>query len=163
MQRKLDKWKARAKTFDLPLLDAIGVSPLSEMTYFWNGFKRMVLDQLELTLQRLDWSKKSAKVPWGSEDEDERAVAALLRGTVLRHLGRTEEARKVLKDNVTDLDRNLLKGGLKDNWTAPSAHYETGVTYWVDYQKTGEVENLVESQKWLDIVAAWEAYDLDAR
>jgi hypothetical protein len=163
VQRKLDKWKARAKAHSLELVDAAGVSPLCEMMYFWNSFKRMGPEQLELTLTRLDWSIENAKVPWASDSVDEKAMWATLRGTVLRHLGRTEEARAMLKDHVTSLDRATLKGGLKDDWTSPSAHYETGVTYWVDYQATGDTSNLEKSREWLDIASAWEAYDLDAR
>lgn len=124
----------------------------------------MTPDLLEHTLQKLDWSTTSSKLPWASESADEKAIYAVLKATVLRNLKRTTEARELMEEFVLSKDRNELKGGIKDNWTCPVAHYEMGVCYWVDYLSTADVtSNLPKSQEYLDKAANWEAYDLDAR
>jgi hypothetical protein len=161
--RKVQKWEQRAAENSLDVVDAAGVSPVVEMIYFWNGFKRMQPPHLEVSLKKLDWSKDHAKIPWDKDTEDERAIYAVLRGVALRNLGRTEEARSLFKAHVIEKDRNALKGGIKDNWTCPVAHYETGVTYWVDYDSSKSEQDLIDSASWLEKTAAWESYDLDAR
>jgi hypothetical protein len=121
-------------------------------------------DLLDHTLQKLEWSTTSSKIPWASEAADEKAIYATLKATILRNLKRTTEARDLMLELVLKKDRNELKGGFKDNWTCPVTHYEMGVSYWVDYLQTGVVENnLTSAQHYLDQAAGWEAYDLDAR
>jgi hypothetical protein len=162
--RKFQKWQARAKDHDLDLADAAGVSPLSEMSYFWNGFKRMTPENLNKSLERLNWSTSTAnKVSWSEESVDEKGIHALLTATVLRNLGKTEEARDILKENVLTYDKSVFKGGVRENWIPPCANYEMGVSYWNDYTKTEGENDLRESLKYLDIVTAWESFDLDAR
>src|SRR3979490_861598 len=53
--RKVQKWEERAKEWDIDFIDAIGVSPIAEMTYLWNGTKRMNTSELETSLEKLDW------------------------------------------------------------------------------------------------------------
>ncbi|KAF2668003.1 hypothetical protein BT63DRAFT_447563 [Microthyrium microscopicum] len=160
--RKLAKWTARAAQHSVPLIDAVGVSPLTEMVYFWNGFKRMGNVQLEKSLVCLGRSQTSTSIPWETEDVDEKAILSVMKGVVHRHMGKTHEARVEL-ESVTAKERTLFKGGNKDNWVAPAAHYEMGVAEWVDYKATGDQACLEKAQKWLEVSAGWEAYDLDAR
>ena len=161
--RKIQKWEQRAKDWKVDFIDAIGVSPIEEMTYFWNGFKRMRPEHLETSLEKLAWSTSDANPHWKKETLDEQAVLAVLQATVLRNLGRTKEAREVLQKHILSHEWAEFKGGLKDNWTCPVAPYEMAVSYWNDYCETAEQTDLKESSKWLDKVAAWESYDLDAR
>jgi hypothetical protein len=134
------------------------------MVYFWNGFKRMHTLDLEKSLQRLTWSESLAnKIPWEKEAIDEKAVYAVLKATVLRNLGRTKDARQVLEDNILRHDKSVFKGGYRDNWTCPVAHYEMGVSYWNDFARTSGEEDLDMCLKYLDIVSSWESFDLDAR
>jgi len=161
--RKVQKWEQRAAEHNLDLVDAAGVSPIVEMIYFWNGFKRMQPHHLEISMKKLEWSKEHSKIPFEKDTEDEQAIYAVLKAVVLRNLGQTEEARSLLKTDVVDKDRFALKGGFKDNWTCPVAHYEMGVTYWTDYDLSKSEQDLIDSASWLDKTAAWESYDLDAR
>ena len=172
VSRKIKKWEQRAQEWNIPFVDAVGVSPVEEMIYLWNGYKRMDEQQLQQNLERLAWSEDStANSTWTLEGPDERAILALLRGATLRNLGRLDEARKALRIGVLDVDRNELKGGLKDDWTAPVAHYEMGVICWAERKEaaregraTSSEEALVrESETWIEKAAAWESYGLDAR
>ena len=166
--RKIKKWEARALEFRVPLIDAIGVSPLEEMIFFWNGYKRMDAAQLGDSLDELAWSDDSTRNPlWAREGPDERAILALLRAAVLRNLHRWEEARRSLKIGVLDVDRAELKGGLRDDYTAPAAHYEMGVINWMQRLAEGgkrqEGEFVRECESFIDKAAKWESYELDAR
>ncbi|KAH9865531.1 hypothetical protein J1614_009116 [Plenodomus biglobosus] len=165
--RKIQKWEARAKEWDCDFVDAVGVSPLEEMIYFWNGYKRMRVDHLEVSLQNLAWSESAANPFWEKESVDERAILTVLRAATLRNMGRTAEAKALLEKDILPIDRTLLKGNLKDNWTAPCARYEMAANLWREADADGHpeahVKMLDECRDWLDEVTRWEAYDLDAR
>lgn len=177
--RKVKKWEARAHEFHVPFIDAIGVSPLEEMVFFWNGYKRMDTAQLNDSLAALAWSEdKTLNPTWAREGPDEHAILAVLRGATLRNLHRWDEAKATLKTGVLDLDRAELKGGLKDDWTAPAAYYERGVISWMQrvevaervQQYSGgkgatdeELKYVEECEAWTDKAAKWESYELDAR
>jgi len=171
--RKIKKWEARAQEYKVPFIDAIGVSPLEEMIFFWSGYKRMDTSQLEDSLAALAWSEDSASNPiWSREGPDERAILAVLRAAVLRNLHRWDEARNALKAGVLSVDKVELKGGLKDDWTAPAAHYEMGAINWMQRVQIaqGGKDSLEEQEKyvreceaWIDKAARWESYELDAR
>ena len=172
VSRKLRKWEARAHEWNVPFIDAIGVSPLEEMIFFWNGYKRMEEPHLLESLDRLSWSENTALNPtWSRESTDEKAILATLRAATNRNLRRYEDASFNLRHGVLDIDRIELKGGLRDDWTAPAAHYEMGVIFWMqrgDAARAGKSvevqEELVkDSEIWVDKAAKWESYELDAR
>lgn len=161
--RKIQKWEARAKEWNCDLVDAVGVAPLEEMIYFWNGYKRMQPAQLETSLTKIKWSTSPANPTWSKEGNDETCILKLLDAVVYRNLGRRAEARELLSEIMLH-PWHEFKGGLKDNWTLPVAHYEMAVVYWKDYcEGGGDIDALREAHSWLEKAAAWEAYDLDAR
>ena len=102
--RKVKKWEERAKAWGVDLVDAIGVSPLTEMIYFWNGVKKQGLEQLEKSLAALQWQRTSHPEKHQA-DLDESAINALLRACVLRNLKRFDEAREILKNEILNHDR----------------------------------------------------------
>lgn len=51
VNRKLQKWEARAKEWNCDMIDAVGVSPLEEMIYFWNGGKREYSQYVQVGIQ----------------------------------------------------------------------------------------------------------------
>ncbi|KAF2428803.1 hypothetical protein EJ08DRAFT_614705 [Tothia fuscella] len=163
VERKIKKWEHRAKEFNVDFIDAIGVSPIEEITYFWNGTKRMQPKDLEVSLQKLAWSTSEANPLWARETLDEHAILAVLTAAIYRNLGRRAEARSLLEREVLNHEWVEFKGGLKDNWTCPVAHYEMSVDYWNDYCESGSKEDLENTSRWLVKCAGWEAYDLDAR
>jgi hypothetical protein len=161
--RKLQKWEHRAKEWNCDLIDAVGVAPLEEMIYMWNGYKRMKPEQLEFSLTKVKWSISDANPSWSKEGMDEQCILKLLGAAIHRNLGRREEAREFLMEIMVHPWHDF-KGGYKDNWTLPVAHYEMAVIYWKDYcEGAGGIDALREAQSWLEKAAAWEAYDLDAR
>ena len=179
VSRKIKKWEARVNDFHVPFIDAIGVSPLEEMIFFWNGYKRMDTAQLHDSLAALAWSEDTtSNLTWTREGPDEHAILAVLRCATLRSLHRWDEAKAILKAGVFNVDRAALKGGLNDDWTAPAAHYERGVISWMqrvemaermqrDTSDKGaadeEIKYVQECEAWIDKAAKWEGYELDAR
>lgn len=146
--RKIQKWESRARDWSVPFVDAVGVSPVEEMIFLWNGYKRMDTGHLEESLSRLTWSK-TTNPHWKHEGPDEKALLALLYSTTLRNLQRYEEAKECLRSGVLSYGKNELKGGLKDDWTAPAANYEMGVNCWMQRGEARRDGKEAEVKKWV--------------
>ncbi|KAK4507194.1 hypothetical protein PRZ48_000929 [Zasmidium cellare] len=162
--RKLTKWTARSKAANTDLVDAIGVSPVEEMIYFWSGFRRMRPEHVELSLNSLAWSESQHQKS-DSEPIDERAILAVLKATCLRTLNRLPEAQTTLQEQVYCYDWHALKAcPHADNWPLPVAHYEHAVCLWQEAGgQDGEREVLRKCSEELGKVEKWESFDLDAR
>ncbi|KAI5205431.1 hypothetical protein E4T39_03002 [Aureobasidium subglaciale] len=159
--RKITKWEERSKARGIAFVDAVGVAPVEEIIYFWAGFKRMRKEHLTHSLERLAWSEQN-----GCHDNavDELATLSLLRATVTRWLGDTVTARQILETQVLNHEGSEFKGGNKDNWSLPVAHYEISVIEWIDAGgERGSRQQLESCSRWVEKAAKWEAYDLDAR
>ncbi|KAK8186831.1 mitochondrial outer membrane protein iml2 [Phyllosticta paracitricarpa] len=180
--RKLAKWQARAAARGVSLIDAVGVSPIEEMIYFWNGYKRMGDRHLSDSMEALRWSCLSDMPDSTSEPIDERALHALLTAVALRARGHIDAAKDRLRDGVLCYDWTALKalGREADTWVLPAAIYEMAACLWVENEilrkKKGpatvgpvgedpqEKERLKECGRWVEKVAKWgEGYDLDSR
>ncbi|MCJ1434000.1 Tetratricopeptide repeat protein 39C [Xylographa pallens] len=163
--RKLNKWEARAKEWNVSFIDAIGVSPFEEMVYFWNGHKRMSDTQLQASLAALAWSEDTALNPHSHrEGLDEHAILAVLRAAIFRAQGDHEAARGLLKKEVISHDRALFKNNFKDDWTCPTAHYEIGANLWMERDGSDrDRERVKEAEEWIQKAGSWEKYELDAR
>ena len=148
LTRKIQKWESRARDWSVSFIDAVGVSPIEEMIYMWNGYKRMDTSQLEQSLSRLSWSETS-NPQWKREGSDEKAILSILHGTTLRNLQRYDEAKKSLQSGVLSYDKSELKGGLKDDWTAPVAHYEMGVNCWMQRAEARKEGKEAEVKQWV--------------
>ncbi|KAH0566087.1 hypothetical protein GP486_000525 [Trichoglossum hirsutum] len=159
--RKVQKWQLRASEWEVGFVDAVGVSPIEEMIYMWDGFKRMGHSKLQDSLAALAWSTDSNE-NWSRESLDEQVINAVLRAAVLRNLERYDEARAILEAEVLNHDRAAFKGHLRDDWMCPTAHYEMAVICWRERGDRGE-EAIAECKEWLDKAAKWESYELDAR
>lgn len=167
VKRKLAKWEQRAKEWKCDFIDAIGVSPIEEIIYFWNGYKRMRDDHLDTSLASLAWSESTENSYWAKESLDEKGILALLRAACLRSKGATAEAKEVLQKEIIGHDKTLFKGHNKDAWTAPCARYEMAANVWreadIDGRPEKHAEMLEECKRYLLEVSGWESYDLDAR
>jgi hypothetical protein len=181
--RKIAKWEARAKDWNVPLVNAIGVDPIEEMIFFWNGHSRMTEAQLKESLARLAWCESDANKSWSREGVEEKAILELIRAAVHRSLHNYEEAKQTLKSRVLKHDKALFKGNLKDDWVLPAAHFEMAANLWMErptYQAlhglsdkastesgekkpSNEKEQVRECKEYLEHAARWESYELDAR
>ncbi|KAH7127442.1 hypothetical protein EDB81DRAFT_142076 [Dactylonectria macrodidyma] len=176
LHRKIQKWEERAKAAGIDLADAIGPSPALEMAYMWNGPKRMGPVELERGMANLKWERCTAKpevVEAMKKEVDEMGIWALLTGTLLKRMGKYDEARALLQERILSQDRLLFKGTTRDDYVPPAANYEIASIAWVECcnPPEGTVEDIAayrrakfdECQKQLDIVKGWEIYHLDAR
>ncbi|KAE8443318.1 hypothetical protein EG329_001961 [Mollisiaceae sp. DMI_Dod_QoI] len=162
--RKVQKWEERAKAWDVELVDAIGVSPLAEMVYFWGGPKKQGPLQLQKSLDILQWERASHPEKH-QDDLDETAIQALLKAAALKNLRKYDEARDLLKSEVLNHDRHEFKGYLKDDWTCPTAHYEMACLAWneKDLEGVDHKAKVLECEEWLEKTQKWEQYILDTR
>lgn len=189
--RKIAKWEARAKEWDVDFVDAVGVDPLEEMIFHWNGHSRMSDKHLEDSLKNLEWSEGPENKTWAREGVDEKAILALLKGSILRALRRHDESKKILQSEILCHDRSVFKGHLKDDWTLPTAHYEMASNLWMErhsfqpirgpsngdaarprgdeaedrkeFDKAHDNAKVQECKEHIEKVAKWEAFELDAR
>ncbi|KAI9041608.1 TTC39/IML2 family protein [Aspergillus affinis] len=187
--RKIAKWEARAKEWKVPLVDAVGVDPIEEMIFFWNGHSRMTTEQLEESLQNLAWSENDAnKKNWSREGPEEKAILQLLRAAVWRSMRKHDQARKLIQDSVLSHDKTLFTGHLKDNWVQPAAHFEMAANMWMERPNyiavhgdgsgsppaettKGEASSATplekqkvrECKEYLEKASRWESYELDTR
>lgn len=97
--RKVKKWEERAKDWNVDLVDAIGVSPLAEMIYLWNGVKKQSTEELQKNLDILQWERTSHLEKFKT-DLDEVAIYALLEACVLRNMHKYDESRAILKKEI---------------------------------------------------------------
>ncbi|EFX01609.1 mitochondrial outer membrane protein iml-2 [Grosmannia clavigera kw1407] len=106
--RKITKWEERAKALNIDLADSIGASPAQEMIYLWNGSKRMRARFLEKALTCLRWKRCTAGldvVKVFRATTDEWTMGNLCQVSLMRSLGRTEDARVVLERDILVHDR----------------------------------------------------------
>lgn len=181
--RKCAKWEERAKAWDVDLADATGVSPLVEMVYFWGGAKKENMEQLQKSLDAVEWERTTHPEKL-ENDLDETAIKALLEACMLRNMRKYDEARTILQDEILNHERYVpfsqsldvinvrnrheFKGHLKDDWTLPSANYEMACLAWSEkdlpnISPADHKAKVADCEQWLDKVQKWEQYVLDTR
>ncbi|TVY18861.1 Mitochondrial outer membrane protein iml2 [Lachnellula arida] len=165
--RKVAKWEERAKAWGVDLVDVVGVSPLTEMVYFWGGAKKEDEVQLQISLDTVKWERTTH--PEKLEDDlDESAIKALLEACMLRNLGRYDESRTILQNEILNHERQEFKGHLKDDWMLPAANYEMACLAWneKDLPSISPDEHkakVLECEEWLKKTQNWDQYVLDTR
>ncbi|KIX95123.1 uncharacterized protein Z520_09039 [Fonsecaea multimorphosa CBS 102226] len=181
--RKISKWEERASRWNCSFVDAIGVSPLDEMIFLWNGFKKMNEPQLQKSLDNLAWSECTPN--WNKEDVDEYAIHDILKAIIFRNLRRHEESKSLLKRKLLTQGAHEFRGSNKDDWMAPTAHHEMAVNLWM--QRTAYIQQngatfirdptekvppldlvhdaklVQEAKHHLEKAKGWDKYELDAR
>jgi hypothetical protein len=110
--RKVEKWERRAKAWGCDLVDATGVSPLTEMIFLWNGCKKQATEQFEQSLKCLEWSRTSHPEKFEG-DLDEEAIHALLKACILRNMGNSDKSRSILTTEILNHDRCIFSSLFK--------------------------------------------------
>ncbi|PUU81005.1 outer membrane protein Iml2/Tetratricopeptide repeat protein 39 [Tuber borchii] len=156
--KKIKKWVARSKEKGIRLAEAVGVSPVEEMMFFWNGYRRMDQENFQKSLQALQYRGDEEM-----EDEaiDEQAIRWLLLSAVMRNAGQWEKARGYL-EKIEEVDRTQFRGALVNDYMMPAAYYERAVGIWKE-TKEHTLGMLAEMRVLLDKAANYGAFELDAR
>lgn len=185
--RKLNQWKDSASKDDGHIIDAISTSPIHEIVYFWNGFGRMLPEDLEVAMQQLGYAAEPGtpyaqaaageSLPKGCcpEIEDESLIRYLLQSIVLRYQGKVEEGYDLLKTKVLSQimydtpNKGHYASGLskvqfykksRDPWVSPSAVYEAAVFEWTLHGK----ENVTKVRDYLEMASSYgDDYELSTR
>ncbi|KAK7959708.1 breast cancer protein [Apiospora aurea] len=195
VSRKISKWEERQKLLGIDFVDAAGLSPGQEMVFLWNGTKKMAQAELNLSEKMLSWDRLTAPQEAKAKimaECDEQVIRDVCMAAIRRCGGQLDEAESLLT-GALEIDRNLFKGPLKDDWAQPAAAYEmAAVTWWrvqrKKSEKSGPASNgekadaqSVSSRKdplsdtewlkkqtalceeWLEKVTNWGSFTLDAR
>lgn len=107
VSRKMQKWEERSKALGVDLVDVVGVSPAEEMTFLWNGTRKMGTDELKMSEKALSWDRLTAPEEASKkikEEVDEQASRDVCRAAVERELGNLDSARELL-DSVLAMDK----------------------------------------------------------
>ncbi|PWW75986.1 hypothetical protein C7212DRAFT_195024 [Tuber magnatum] len=158
VHKKIKKWVAGSKEKGIRVADAVGVSPVEEMMFFWGGYGRMDQENLQKSLQALQYRGDR---DMESETTDERAIRWLLLSAVTRSAGQWGKAREYL-EKIEKVDRTQFRGALVNDYMIPAAYYERAVGIWKEAREhTPEV--LAEMRVLLDKAASYGTFELDAR
>ncbi|KAG9240553.1 outer membrane protein-like protein iml2 [Calycina marina] len=164
--RRLKKWEANATELGVDLVDAIGVSPIAEQAFLWNGFKKQSVKEMNKTLLLLDWSR-TCQPEKLSADANEAVLCALLRSSIYRNLKDLPKCREILVSEVLNHDKNEFKASPKDDWLVPYSQYEMAALCWAekDQHAAYHAAKVKETEKWLNNLQtmAAEPYTLDTR
>ena len=185
VQRKVNKWTANSQAWGCSFLDAVGVPPIEESVFLWNGYKKMNEAQLKKSLQNLEMAEQSSS--WARQALDEKTINALLRATILRNLRQHKEAQTILEETVFIHDKTAFAGQNMDTWAAPAAYYEHAVNSWQQRSEyilrfgttiagptansmkptTNDIDHdralVADARKHVEKAKNWGSYELDAR
>lgn len=165
MLRKVEQFKAtKAKLSLNDPLDAIATSPVHEVAYFYNGYNRMVQEDLEIAKKMLTEYKNPAIEVM---DSDQELIRNLLLSLTMRRLGDIEDGCRLLDEQVLSKVINIDESGnftyikkTEDPWAYPTALYERALFSW----KLKGMEGLPESKMWLERAEGYAAdYELSSR
>lgn len=185
VQRKINKWTAHSQAWGCSFLDAVGVPPIEESVFLWNGYKKMNEQQMKKSLQNLERAEQRST--WAKQAVDEQSIAALLRATIYRNLRQHKEAQEILERVVFPHDKQAYTGQHMDTWPAPASYYEHAVNSWQQRNEyvtrfgtsiAGPTANrnkstvadlqadktlVADARKYVEKAKNWGSYELDAR
>lgn len=185
VQRKINKYEANSKAWGCSFLEAVGVPPIEESIFLWNGYKKMNEAQLRKSLQNIQRAQQSPH--WDKHGVDEKAVAAVLTANVYRNLRQHDEAQAILENSVFVHDKSAFSGLNMDTWAGPAAYYEHAVNSWQQRREytlrfgtslagpqanqeqaaTDDVHadraHVASARKHIEVAKNWGSYELDAR
>ncbi|CEP64168.1 uncharacterized protein LALA0_S10e03972g [Lachancea lanzarotensis] len=150
MLRKVDQFKKNQAALNVSdPLDAIGVSPVHELMYFYNGYNRMSEEALVVSHKLLtEYTNPMLE----TKDPDQELIRNLLTSLTLRRLGKVEEGCALLDTNVLPAlitieapDKVKYIKKTEDPWAYPTALYERALFTW----KLKRLDGIDECRTWL--------------
>jgi len=166
--RKTSHFEHSAHLNKVDLIDAVGTSPVHELAYFWNGYNRMPVKNLETAYILLNYSKSEhSKIP---ELENESMIRNLLQSITLRRLGEFTKGAELLDTfvlpNIIEIDESNTYEPYRfirhteDPWLYPTALYEKALFLWKEFG----IDGLDEAREWLKRAQSYsEDYELSTR
>jgi hypothetical protein len=167
--RKVAHIEARKLQYPgVPLVDLVGTSLIHELIYFWNGYNRMTLKELELTLTILGYSGAPNSELSANNDElnyakidesrDEAMIRYFLQSIALRLLNKIDEGLAVLNSHV--ISKYLISESPTLRFTKmtyspylyPTAVFEKTMFIW---KTKAVVGNELESLQTIEECRAW--------
>lgn len=165
MLRKVEQFKATQIRLGLKdPIDAIATSPVHELAYFYNGYNRMTLEDLQVTEKMLSEYKNPAIE---AKNIDQELIKNLLLSLTYRRIGQVQKGVDLLDNKVLPNIVQIQGGGKvkyikknEDPWAYPTALYERALFCW----KIKGVEGLQECRDWLTKAQNYAAdYELSTR
>ncbi|ODQ80984.1 hypothetical protein BABINDRAFT_6841 [Babjeviella inositovora NRRL Y-12698] len=165
--RKIDSFEKTQKAYKLAsIVDAVGVSPIHELKYFWNGYNRMPRVELEISLRMLGYSgavgtafslnDSQAMYPLSfPESKDDAMIRYTLQAIALRRLGYIQKGQRLVDTKV--IPQIMTSPALApaaqfhfhklthDPWLYPAVFYERALFTWKLQGECG----LKEAKEWL--------------
>lgn len=138
--RKYHKFHHRASKMNRRLVDAIGVDPIEELNFLFNGYSRMNEEQLKDGMASLSWSDESKQnaQEWAKESRDEKALLTLVRAGIHRYLRNHEVAQTLLKTKI--LDEPEPQDPYHEDWVRPVTYYELASNAWLQRTAYREIQ-----------------------
>lgn len=150
MLRKVEQFKNFQSQFQLnDPLDAIGVSPVHELSYFYNGYNRMTKENLELSYKLLNEYHNPLI---DARNLDQEMIKSFLTALTLRRLGKVQEGCELLDEYIIPQICNIQSTGkvkyikkIEDPWLYPASLYERALFTW----KLENITDLKQTKEWL--------------
>lgn len=154
IERRINKWSARRDQVGGTggLAEFAGSSPIMELIYVYNGYRRMDKASLE---------RWRAVPPAPDMDPDDEMCRVLMSAVVLRNLGEITEAGTLLESFC------LKKRKTTEGWALAFGYYEYAVCIWWELQQLTDKdllkEQLEECHKYLRLALDCEHNELEGR
>lgn len=154
IERRINKWSKRraASGGTGGLAEYAGSSPVMELIYVYNGYRRMDV----MALRR--WQ---AVPPAPDADEDDEICRTLMSAVVMRNLGDVGDAETVLKEFCQE------KKKTSEGWAIAFGYYEYAVCIWWQSQSLPDAAQLRtqldECYKYLRVALDCENNELEGR
>lgn len=143
--RKLGQVEERQKVHpELSFLDCFGTSPIHELIYFWNAYKKMGKEELELSLRVLaysgapdkEYSANTGRKTYTElmESSEEAIIRYFLQSVILRRLNKIHEGNELLDKYVLAAYGLLITKVSKSSYSPylyPTLLYEKSLFIWI--------------------------------
>lgn len=153
--RKTKQIETRQQQLKLKYIECVGTSLIHELVYFWNGYNRMPMKDVELLHRMLKYSAgPHAKF---EETMDESMTRNFFQSICYRKMGNLQAAIAQLEDEVHSKYVTLDVPGTPIKFTKmsyspylyPTAMYERAISEWMTYYQTDLPRAVKESLAWL--------------